>query len=173
VCRNNSSLSSLPFAKADILSTPHCGTIKCSHIVEQVLPRCGTSAPTLWNKCSHVVEQVLPHCGTSAPSLWNKLTSCTDLDTFKAVLSSPISLMGAVYCLPFSYQNDWLSSSKTQQQERKELYWVLLKWLSLKPFKKWHNSPNSGRISKIMLPPESLSQYLSNEYQRYGVSLDS
>jgi hypothetical protein len=29
-------------------------------------------------------------------------------------------------------------------------------------------SPKSGRISKIMVPPESLSQYLSNEYQCYA-----
>jgi hypothetical protein len=32
-----------------------------------------------------------------------------------------------------------------------------------------YNSPKSGRLSKIMVPPESLSQYLSNEYQCYGV----
>jgi hypothetical protein len=31
----------------------------------------------------------------------------------------------------------------------------------------------SGRISKIMVPPESFSQYLSNEYQCYGVSIES
>jgi hypothetical protein len=29
-----------------------------------------------------------------------------------------------------------------------------------------------GRISKLMAPPESLSQYLSNEYQCYGVSIE-
>jgi hypothetical protein len=40
-------------------------------------------------------------------------------------------------------------------------------------FKKWYNSLKSGRISKIMVPPESLSQYLSNEYQCDGVSMES
>jgi hypothetical protein len=30
----------------------------------------------------------------------------------------------------------------------------------------------SGRISKIMVAPESLSQYLSNEYRCYGVSIE-
>jgi hypothetical protein len=39
--------------------------------------------------------------------------------------------------------------------------------------KKWYNSPKFGRISTIMVPPESLSQYLSNEYQCYGVSIVS
>jgi hypothetical protein len=29
------------------------------------------------------------------------------------------------------------------------------------------------RISEIMVPPESLSQYLSNEYQCSGVSIES
>jgi hypothetical protein len=40
--------------------------------------------------------------------------------------------------------------------------------------KKWYtgNSPKSGRISKITAPPESLSQYFSNEYQCYGVSIE-
>jgi hypothetical protein len=33
--------------------------------------------------------------------------------------------------------------------------------------------PNKcGRISKIMIPLESLSQYLSNEYQCCGVSIE-
>jgi hypothetical protein len=30
-----------------------------------------------------------------------------------------------------------------------------------------------GMISKIIVPPESLSQYLSNESQCYGVSIES
>jgi hypothetical protein len=35
------------------------------------------------------------------------------------------------------------------------------------------NSPKSGRISQKMVPPGSLSQYLSNEYQCCGVSIES
>jgi hypothetical protein len=43
-------------------------------------------------------------------------------------------------------------------------------------------SPSNGKVhfksdihvthSKIMVPPESSSQYLSNEYQGYGVSME-
>jgi hypothetical protein len=43
----------------------------------------------------------------------------------------------------------------------------------LKISKKWYNSPKSGRISKIMVPPESLSQYLSNEYRCHGILTES
>jgi hypothetical protein len=32
---------------------------------------------------------------------------------------------------------------------------------------------NPPRISKTMVPSESLSQYLSNEYQCYGVSIET
>jgi hypothetical protein len=32
--------------------------------------------------------------------------------------------------------------------------------------------PKEEGFKKIMVPPESLSQYLSNEYQCYGVSIE-
>jgi hypothetical protein len=34
-------------------------------------------------------------------------------------------------------------------------------------------TPKSGMISKIMVPPECLSKYLSNAYQCNGVSTES
>jgi hypothetical protein len=38
--------------------------------------------------------------------------------------------------------------------------------------KKGYISPKRGGILKIMVPSESLPQYLSNEYQCYGVSIE-
>jgi hypothetical protein len=49
---------------------------------------------------------------------------------------------------------------------------VKLTLLRLKVFrensKKWYNSPKSGGVSKMMVPRESLSRYLSNEYQCFN-----
>jgi hypothetical protein len=68
------------------------------------------------------------------------------------------------YVAPWSYSK--LGISVVSQWS---LYGLKVFWEN---FKKWYNSPKGGRISKIMVPPESMSQYLSNEYQYYGVSIE-